>query len=170
LIPEEGEIPSRPKKSITNYLEEFQVEKTIKMIVEAAQEISRIVKIMRDPEGPLFVAFDHTNKTLAHLEKITGDIASGKGTVGGIIESRALLDHIHQNLDKLGDDLAALKKIETGVLENLPSIQKTVKDVEEAARTLNVILANLEKGSHDIPISQEKFFNKAESSTGTRSQ
>jgi phospholipid/cholesterol/gamma-HCH transport system substrate-binding protein len=151
LIAEEGEIPSRPRKSITDYLEEFQVEKTAKMIVEAAQEISRIVKIMRDPEGPLFLAFDHANNTLAHLEKITGDIASGKGTVGGIIESRALLDHIHQNLDKLGDDLAALEKIETGVLENLPSIQKTVKDVEEAARTLNVILANLEKGSHDIP-------------------
>jgi phospholipid/cholesterol/gamma-HCH transport system substrate-binding protein len=151
LIPVEGEIPSRPGKSITNYLEEFQVEKTAKMIVEAAQEISRIVKIMRDPKGPLFLAFDHANNTLAHLEIITGDIASGKGTVGGIIKSRALLDHIHQNLDKVGNDLAALEKIENGVLENIPSIKKIIKDIEEAARTLNVILANLEKGSHDIP-------------------
>ena len=151
LIPVEGEIPSKPGKSITNYLEEFQVEKTAKMIVEAAQEISRIVKIMRDPEGPLFLAFDHANNTLAHLEKITGDIASGKGTLGGIIESRALLDHIHQNLDKVGDDLAALEKIETGMLESIPRIKNIVKDIEEAARTLKVILANLEKGSHDIP-------------------
>ena len=151
LIPVEGEIPSRPGKSITNYLEEFQVEKTAKMIVEAAQEISKIIKIMRDPNGPLFLAFDHANKTLAHLEMITGDIASGKGTVGGIIKSRDLLDHIHQNLDKVGDDLAALEKIENGVLENIPSIKNIVKEVEEAARTLHVILANLEKGSHDIP-------------------
>jgi phospholipid/cholesterol/gamma-HCH transport system substrate-binding protein len=151
LIPVEGEIPSRPGKSITNYLEEFQVEKTAKMIIETAQEISRIVKIMRDPKGPLFSAFDHANNTLGHLEKITGDIASGKGTVGGIIKSRALLDHIHRNLDKVGDDLAALEKIETGMLENIPSIKNIVKDIEEAARTLNVILANLEKGSHDIP-------------------
>lgn len=151
LIPVEGEIPSRPGKSITNYLEEFQVEKTAMMIIEAAQEISRIVKIMRDPKGPLFLAFDHANKTLAHLEKITGDIASGKGTVGGIIKSRDLLDHIHQNLDKVGNNLAVLEKIENGVLENIPSIKKIVKDVEEAARILKVILANLEKGSHDIP-------------------
>jgi len=151
LIPVEGEIPSRPGKSITNYLEEFQVEKTAKMIVEAAQEISKIIKIMRDPKGPLFVAFDHTNKTLAHIEIITGDIASGKGTVGGIIKSRALLDHIHQNLDKVGDDLAALEKIENGVLENIPSIKKIVKDVEESVETLKLILANIEKGSHDIP-------------------
>lgn len=151
LIPVEGEIPSRPGKSITNYLEEFQVEKTAMMIIEAAQEISRIVKIMRDPKGPLFLAFDHANKTLAHLEKITGDIASGKGTVGGIIKSRDLLDHIHQNLDKVGNNLAVLEKIENSVLENIPSIKKIVKDVEEAARILKVILANLEKGSHDIP-------------------
>jgi phospholipid/cholesterol/gamma-HCH transport system substrate-binding protein len=151
LIPVGGEIPSRPRKSISNYLEEFQVEKTAKMIVEAAQEISRIVKTMRDPKGPLFEAFEHANKTLAHLETITRDIASGEGTVGSIIKSRALLDHIHQNLDKVGDDLAALEKIETGVLENIPSIKKIVKDVEEAVETLKLILANLEKGSHDIP-------------------
>lgn len=151
LIPVGGEIPSRPGKSISNYLEEFQVEKTAKMIVEAAQEISRIIKIMRDPKGPLFEAFGHANKTLAHLETITRDIASGKGTVGGIIKSRALLDHIHQNLDKVGNDLAALEKIENGVLENIPSIKKIVKDVEEAVETLKLILVNLEKGSHDIP-------------------
>jgi phospholipid/cholesterol/gamma-HCH transport system substrate-binding protein len=151
LIPVEGEIPSRPGKSVTDYLEEFQVEKTVKMIVEAAQEISKIVKIMRDPKGPLFTAFEHANKTLAHLEKITRDVESGKGTVGGIIKSRALLDHIHQNLDKVGDDLDALEKIEAGVLENIPSITKIVKDVEKAVETLQAILANLEKGSHDIP-------------------
>jgi phospholipid/cholesterol/gamma-HCH transport system substrate-binding protein len=151
LIPVGGEIPSRPGKSISNYMEEFQVEKTAKMIVEAAQEVSKIVKTLRDPKGPLFEAFQHANKTLAHLETITRDISSGKGTVGGIIKSRALLDHIHRNLDKVGDDLAALEKIETGVLENIPTIKKIVKDVEEAVETLKLILANFEKGSCDIP-------------------
>ena len=37
------------------------------------------------------------------------------------------------------------------MLENIPRIKNIVKDIEEAARTLNVILSNLEKGSHDIP-------------------
>jgi phospholipid/cholesterol/gamma-HCH transport system substrate-binding protein len=51
----------------------------------------------------------------------------------------------------VGDDLATLEKIENGVLENIPRIKNIVKDIEKASRTLNVILANLEKGSHDIP-------------------
>ena len=123
LIPQEGDIPSRAKRSIADLLNEFQVEKTIKMVVDAVQEISRIVLLLRDPEGPLFAALDNANKTLAHIEKITRDISSGKGTLGNIVKSRDLLDHIHQNLDK----------------------------VEDAVDTLKTILSNLEKGSHDIP-------------------
>ena len=123
LIPQEGDIPSRAKRSITDLLNEFQVEKTIKMVVDAVQEISRIVLLLRDSEGPLFAALDNTNKTLAHIEKITRDISSGKGTLGNIVKSRDLLDHIHQNLDK----------------------------VEDAVDTLKTILSNIEKGSHDVP-------------------
>ena len=104
-------------------LNEFQVEKTTKMVVDAVQEISKIVLLLRDPEGPLFTALDNANKTLAHIEKITRDISSGKGTLGNIVSSRDLLDHIHQNLDK----------------------------VEDAVDTLKKILSNIEKGSHDIP-------------------
>ncbi|MEE8552835.1 MAG: MlaD family protein [Desulfobacterales bacterium] len=123
LIPQEGDIPSKAKRSIADLLNEFQVEKTTKMVVDAVQEISRIVLLLRDPEGPLFTALDNANKTLAHIEKITRDISSGKGTLGNIVKSRDLLDHIHQNLDK----------------------------VEDAVDTLKTILSNIEKGSHDIP-------------------
>ncbi len=123
LIPQEGDIPSRAKRSIADLLNEFQVEKTIKMVVDAVQEISRIVLLLRDSEGPLFAALDNANKTLAHIEKITRDISSGKGTLGNIVKSRDLLDHIHQNLDK----------------------------VEDAVDTLKTILSNIEKGSHDVP-------------------
>jgi len=123
LIPQEGDIPSRAKRSIADLLNEFQVEKTIKMVVDAVQEISRIVLLLRDPGGPLFTALDNANKTLAHIEKITRDISSGKGTLGNIVKSRDLLDHIHQNLDK----------------------------VEDAVDTLKTILSNIEQGSHDIP-------------------
>ena len=123
LIPQEGDIPSRAKRSIADLLNEFQVEKTTKMVVDAVQEISRIVLLLRDPEGPLFNALDNANKTLANIENITRDISSGKGTLGNIVKSRDLLDHIHQSLDK----------------------------VEDAVDTLKTILSNIEKGSHDIP-------------------
>jgi phospholipid/cholesterol/gamma-HCH transport system substrate-binding protein len=151
FIPAGGEIPSKAKKSISDYLEEFQVEKTAKMIIEAAQEFSRIVEIMRDPQGPLFTAFEHTNKTLANIGKITQDIESGKGTVGALFKSKNLLNHIHQNLDKISTNLDTLEQIEKGVLENIPNIKKIVQDISDAVDVIQTILANLEKGSHDVP-------------------
>lgn len=156
LIPEDGLIPSQAKKTIGDYLDEFEVEKTGKMIIEAIQEISNIVKIIRDPQGPLFTALDKMNNTLANMEKITHDMESGKGTVGGILKSRALLEHIHQNLNQLGDNLSTLEKIEHSVLENVQEINtqeinQLVEDIKDAVKVLKTILVNIEKGSHDIP-------------------
>ncbi|UCD32872.1 MAG: MCE family protein [Desulfobacterales bacterium] len=151
IIPHGGLIPSRPKKSIADYLDEFEVEKTGKMLIDAIQDISDIVKTIRDPQGPLFTTLDHANNTLASIDKITSDIESGKGTVGGILKSRALLDHIHKNLNLLGENLATLKKIENGVLESIPEIKKIVIGLQDAVKMVKTILTNIEKGSHDIP-------------------
>ena len=151
LIPHGGLIPSQRKKSIADYLDEFEIEKTGNMMIEAIQEISEIVKIIRDPQGPLFTALDHVNSSLASIDKITSDVESGKGTVGGILKSRALLDHIHKNLNLLGDNLSTFEKIENGVLENIPEIKKIVIELQDAVKMIKTILANIEKGSHDVP-------------------
>jgi phospholipid/cholesterol/gamma-HCH transport system substrate-binding protein len=151
LIQRGGEIPSKAKKSITDYLDEFQVEKTIKMVIDAVQNISAIVNTLNDPQGPLFSAFDRTNKTLANIEKITKDIESGKGTVGGLLKTRDLLDQIHRNLDKVEDNLTILEKIENGVLENIPDLTKIVKDLTISVGEIKVIVANIKKGSYDVP-------------------
>lgn len=151
LIQRGSEIPSKAKKSITDYLDEFQVEKTIKMVVDAVQNISKIVQTLHDPQGPLFTTFDRTNRTLANIEKITKDIESGKGTVGGLLKTRDLLDQIHRNLDKVENNLAILEKIENGVLENIPDIQKIVKDLTKSVEEIKIIVANIKKGSYNIP-------------------
>jgi len=151
LIQRGGEIPSKAKKSITDYLDEFKVEKTIKTIVEAVQNVSDIVKTLHDPQGPLFTIFDRTNKTLANIEKITRDVESGKGTVGGLLKTRDLLDQIHRNLDKVEDNLTILEKIENGVLDNIPDFKKIVKDLTKSVEAIKIIVANVKKGSHDIP-------------------
>ena len=151
LISRGGLIPSRPKKSVADYLDEFEVEKTGKMLIEAIQKISEIVNILRDPHGPLFTALDNANKSLANMEKITSGIQSGEGTVGGILKSRSLLDQIHKNLELLEDGLTTFEKIEAGVLENIPEIKKIIIDLQEAVKTIKTILSNLDKGSRDIP-------------------
>lgn len=151
LIPRGGLIPSRPKKSVADYLDEFEVEKTGKMLIEAIQDISDIVSTLHDPQGPLFVALDNANKSLANIDKITNDIESGKGTIGGILKSRSLLDHIHKNLYLLEDNLSTFEQIENVVLENIPEIKKIINDLQVAVETAITILSNIEKVSYDIP-------------------
>ena len=83
LIPEEGVIPSRKKKTIADMLSEFEVERTAKMIVKAAQDLSELVRTIKDPQGPLFSILGNVDRISSHIEGITRDIQEGKGTAGG---------------------------------------------------------------------------------------
>jgi phospholipid/cholesterol/gamma-HCH transport system substrate-binding protein len=158
LIQEGGIIPSKKKKSIADYLEEFQIEKTAKMIIETAQGLTKIVQILQDPEGPLFTALGNLNKTLAHVEMITRGVQAGEGTVGGLLKSRSLWDQIRANLDEVGKSIenisrAAAKTPVTmdQVQDNLATLHEIEKGILDATGTLKTILANIEKGSYDVP-------------------
>lgn len=102
LIPEGGLIPSTPRRSITDLLEEFEVEKTAKRVVKAAQDISELVHTIRDPDGPLFRILNDLAATVAHVEHVARDLQAGKGTAGSILKSNQLLDSVNKNLNKVG--------------------------------------------------------------------
>ena len=178
LIEAGGVIPSEEKKSIADYINEFQVEKTVKMIIVTAQDITSIIQILRDPQGPLFTALKSLNTLLAQVEKMTSEIDAGKGTVGGLIKSRALLDQVHGNLDEVGkiignlseasaktpatadqvqQTLETLHEIEKEMLASVPDIKRTMKDVEDAVGTLKIILANIDQVVQSL---QQHYFIK----------
>jgi phospholipid/cholesterol/gamma-HCH transport system substrate-binding protein len=171
-IPENGMIPSRKKKSIADLLSEFEVEKTAKMIVKAAQDLSEFVQTIRDPQGPLFSILDNVNQISLHIEGITRDIQAGKGTAGRLLKSRELINSIHAKLDKVGgildnirkasektptamdqvqESLASVQEIGDGVVDAVSRIKPILSDVNEAVDTLKVILENIKKGSEDVP-------------------
>lgn len=171
LIPEGGEIKSEAKKKISDFMAEFQVEKTAKMVVQAAQDISEITKIMRDPNGPFFTAVDNTNKTISHLEAITSDIRAGKGIVGSLLKSRTLLETIQNDLDKAGtilenigdattktpetmdtvqDNLVRIKNVGDGVLDCISSIKKILKEVEKGSSDIPKITESTKRGVNEI--------------------
>ena len=170
LIQESGEIPSKEKKSVSDILAEFEVEKTAKMVIPAIQDVAEIAQIMRDPKGPLFASLDSFNRTLSYFERVARDIEAGKGTIGGIIRSRVLLDKILSDVDKLGeileninkassktpvimdqvqDNLAAVKKIGDDVSESVSSIKRIVKQVEEN-RDIPEITHSVKNGIKEI--------------------
>jgi phospholipid/cholesterol/gamma-HCH transport system substrate-binding protein len=157
LIKEGGKIPSREKKSVDDILAEFEVEKTAKMVIPAIQDVAEIAQIMRDPKGPLFASLDSFNRTLSCFERVARDLEAGKGTIGGIIRSRELLDKILSDLDKLGEILENINKASSKtpvvmdqVQDNLAAIKKIGNDVSESVSSIKRIVKQVEE-NHDIP-------------------
>ncbi|MDL1967086.1 MAG: MlaD family protein [Deltaproteobacteria bacterium] len=157
LIEKGGEIPSREKKSVSDILAEFEVEKTAKMVIPAIQDFAEVAQIIRDTNGPLFTALDSFNRTLSCFERVARDIEAGKGTIGGIIRSRVILDKILGDLDKLGEILENINKassktpgIMDQVQDNLATAKKIGNDVSESVSSIKRIVKQVEE-SHDIP-------------------
>jgi len=164
-IPEEGEIPSVAKKSIANFLEEFQVEKTAKMVIRAFQDISEAVVALKDPDGPLFSALNRTERAMAHMESIVKTVDKGEGTLGSLIRTDALMEHILNNLDQISGILKDVgiataeipgavdraKAIEDGIYEAIPRVKEILAEIRASALSLKKTLQNIETGSQDIP-------------------
>lgn len=161
LISADGEINSTAKKSIADIMSEFQVEETAKTVIRMVQDVSEIMQMMRDPDGPFFTTINNLNKTISHLEAITRDIQTGKGTVGGILKSREILQSVLDNLDKVSQILDSIteassktpeitKKFGEGVLDSISSIKRILKELEEGSHDIPEVTRSTKKGVNEI--------------------
>jgi phospholipid/cholesterol/gamma-HCH transport system substrate-binding protein len=172
LLPQEGEIASKAKKSIDDILAEFEVEKTAKKFVQAIQNIAEFTQMLKDPHGPLFASLENINRATRHIETITEGIESGDGTIGNLLTSTQLLDAILFRLEKVGEILAFIseassktpatvdqvqrrladvKDITNGVSESVALLKNILSGLEKNLPTIAAILGNAETGSRDVP-------------------
>lgn len=172
LLPREGDIPSKAKKSIADVMAEFEVEKTVKKLVQAIQDIAEFTQTLKDPNGPLLSAFENINKTTQHVEVITRGIEDGEGTLGNLLTSTQLLDVILLRLKSIGEILASLseasskapgtveqtqaslagvEEVTRGVTESVAILKNILAEIETNMPTIKAILENVEKGSQDVP-------------------
>ena len=126
-------------------MEEFEVEKTANMIVKSLQTISEIVGHMRDPEGPLYASLESLAKATAHIEAVTREIKEGRGSVGRLVHSEELLQNIYEQLSSVNRSLTNLQDATAKAPDIMDGLRKSVN-------MINQILANIEKGSQDVPI------------------
>ncbi|MBW1617013.1 MAG: MCE family protein [Deltaproteobacteria bacterium] len=130
LVAENGVIPSREKKSISDIMEEFQIEKTAKMLIKTVQDFSNVAQTLQAPSGPLFSAIEEFKNTFANLQEITGSVNNGKGTIGDLINSK-------ETINSVNDITASIKDITVSI--------------DEAVGFLKKASVNIEKGSEDVP-------------------
>jgi len=171
-IPPGGKIPSIERKSISDVLKEFQVEKTAMLAVRAIQQIADLVTMMKDPHGPVLATLANIEKTSANMAQITDRIEKGQGALGSLVASREVIDGVLSNLGKVdallddiraasakgpaiaqqvSDNLATIQTVGAGVAQNVRTLQRILNDARSSLRTIRNILANLKQGSQDIP-------------------
>jgi len=169
---ENTEIRTVAKKSLADILEEFEVEKTAKMVVTAIQGISETAQELRAPEGPLMTSLDNIEKMTGHVEKLTAGLKAGEGTVGSILQSRELIEALLARIDTLGEilenlsaatektpqtvelvntNLETLKEFSNKASGSFLRLENILREVDDSIRAIKSILANVEEGSHDIP-------------------
>lgn len=157
LIPRGGEIASREKRSLSDILAEFQVEKTAKMVVNAIQEVARISKNLSDPQGPLLVSLNNIENITTDVKKMAADLEAGQGPMGLMLKSEDLLQRIVDNIVQLGEILTHINTVVAQaprtmdlVQENLIIYRDTGESVQERVDQVQIILSDIQKAAADL--------------------
>jgi phospholipid/cholesterol/gamma-HCH transport system substrate-binding protein len=158
-----GEISSKEKKSLGDYFEEYELEKMVRRVSEILEDLSGITARLKDGKGPLM-------GTLENVQRLTGAVEQGRGSLGRVLRDDELYLKITAELDAVAKILAsvqeaAAKSVEIG--ENAkefsahlakasePAPETAVQVQEIVTRMVRVTLL-LEKTMKDVPaISQQ---------------
>lgn len=183
LIPNQGDIPSREKRSISDVLADFEIEKTAKMVIQAIQDFSEIAHSLSDPQGPLRTALDNINKTSQHVESVTADLKDGKGPAGALLQSEAILAKIQLNMDRISDileninrttaqapqtmtlvreNLSAYRDAGQAVNQRVAQAKEVLNNIQVAAKDLQIIMKNIKTGSVKVPRIATSFLDGVE--------
>lgn len=172
VLPNESEIRSKPRKSISDILAEFEVEKSAKMFIQAIQDLSEFTQNLNNPDGPMLSTLNNVRQATANVEAVTRSVAEGKGTLGSLIQSRELLDMVAARLEKVSEilehiaaasaktpavmdevqaNVAQIEEISKGVADSIELLKRILADIETNMPAVTTILQNAKEGSHDIP-------------------
>jgi phospholipid/cholesterol/gamma-HCH transport system substrate-binding protein len=172
LIPEQGDIASREKRSLNDIMTEFEVEKTAKMVVKAIQDISVVAQNLSDPKGPLRMTLSNLENTSQHVEQVVADLRGGEGPLGTMLKSEELLRQITAGMDRMGaildninettakapkamdlvqENLDAYRQAGESVVQRVDQARVILDQLQGSSAELKVILKNIKAGSYNVP-------------------
>jgi phospholipid/cholesterol/gamma-HCH transport system substrate-binding protein len=112
---------------------------------------------------------DHLSASISNIEAISGQIASGQGTVGKLIYTDALYNSALATVTNLQDTVAAAQQVINGVNEGRGTIGKLVTDetlyhaTTSSMTNLNQILQKINQGQGSVGklVNDKEFYNNA---------
>lgn len=120
VIPPEGLIPTKEKKKFTEYLEQYEIGAKLEHIGKILEDLAQITDQLKDPKGPFFGSF-------GNLQQITGTVEAGEGSLGRLIKS----DELYEHMDKF---VATLQETSDYLVRAGVNIEKGSEHLEKATR------------------------------------
>ena len=126
-IPPEGEIPTKEKKKLTEYLEEYEVGAKLENIGKILEDLAQITGQLKDPKGPLL-------GTLGNLNQISKTVDAGEGSLGRLVRSNELHQQIQDELNGIARLVATLQETADHLARAGSNIEEGSKNVEKTTR------------------------------------
>jgi ABC-type transporter Mla subunit MlaD len=105
-VPPEGEIPTKEKKKLMEYLEEYEI----------GEKLENIGKILED------------------LAQITGTVEAGEGSLGRLVKSDEAYRQLRDDLEAIDRFVATLQETADYLVRAGANIEEGSKNVEKATR------------------------------------
>ncbi len=143
-IPPYGTIPSRLKKTLADYLEEFQPEESLH---KARQLLANLLEMSEQ-----FKAYEtKINSILTQFDTALASVTEGRGTIGRLLMDRDLYNRLQRSVTTLENILQNSEKVTVDVKSTAGKLPPLVDRVNENLELLRCILGDVQKASGQLP-------------------
>lgn len=138
VIPPEGLIPTKEKKKFTEYLEQYEIGAKLEHIGKILEDLAQITDQLRDPQGPFFGTF-------SNLQQITGSVEAGEGSLGRLIKSDELYEHMDTFVATLQETADYLVRAGVNIEKGSEHLEKATREAPEMVDKTQELLDRLLK-------------------------
>ena len=149
-IPKNGEIPSKPKKNIGEYLKEFEVQKKIEDFGQLISDLKSILERLKNPNGPLFSILDN-------IEKVTNKLKKGEGNLGRLVMQEDLYKQVMIAIKQVREISTGIKALSGRMTEGVQSLPDTMKTINETVHKLDHVMSLLKTAVERAPAMQRQL-------------
>jgi phospholipid/cholesterol/gamma-HCH transport system substrate-binding protein len=138
VIPPEGLIPSKEKKKLTEYLEQYEIGEKLEHLGKILEDLAQITDQLKDPKGPFFGTF-------SNLQEVTGTVEAGEGSLGRLIKSDELYEHMDAFVATLQETADKLVRAGASIEEGSAHLEKATREAPEMVDKTQELLDRLLK-------------------------
>jgi phospholipid/cholesterol/gamma-HCH transport system substrate-binding protein len=139
-----GTIPSRERKSMTEYLAELVTQDTVQKVKLTVANVAQLSEQLKNDEKAVLAAINHANQVLESLTE-------AKGTMGMLLMQKDLYARMVQSLGHLDQFLVEAKGLTGEFRPFAQNLQVFAQSITQEIEPLKAIVANIKAGSEDLP-------------------